>query len=87
MWEKLKQLEIPKNQEVFCVTTVFRHYGHGIAWAATGNIEKAYAARDRFRASANLVPPTRLDFPNRIVDIQKVASEMLDRDRISTRQF
>jgi hypothetical protein len=78
MWEELKHLEIPKNQDLYCVTTVFRHYGHGIAWAATGNIEKACAARDRFRASANLVPPTRLDFPNRIVDIQKVASEMLD---------
>lgn len=78
MWEELKQLPIPEDQELYCTTVVMRHYGHGIAWAATGHVEEASKARELFRAAAKRVPPTRLDFPNRIVDILKVADSMLD---------
>ena len=78
MWEELKLLTIPEDQELYCSTTVMRHYGHGIAYAATGNIDQAEKARTLFKAAAKRVPPTRLDFPNRMVDILKVADAMLD---------
>lgn len=78
MWEDLKRLPIPEDKDLYCTTIVMRHYGHGIAYAATGEIEEAEKCRTLFRAAAKRVPPTRLDFPNRIVDILKVADAMLD---------
>jgi tetratricopeptide (TPR) repeat protein len=54
------------------------YYGHGIAYAATGDLEKAGTSRLLFREAAKRVPESRLDFPNRIVDILKVATAMLD---------
>lgn len=78
MWEELKKLKIPEDQDLYCTTTVMRYYGKGIAWAATGNIEEAERSREHFREAVPRVPPTRLDFPNRIVDILEVASAMLD---------
>lgn len=78
MWEELKRLPIPEDNNIYCTTIVMRHYGHGIAYAATGDIEEAEKARQLFWAAAKRVPPTRLDFPNRIVDILKVAGAMLD---------
>ncbi|RYP74549.1 hypothetical protein DL769_003994 [Monosporascus sp. CRB-8-3] len=80
MWEELKHIKIPeeKDQDLYCVTTVMTHYGHGIAHASTGDLKNADASRELFREAAKRVPPSRLDFPNRIVDILRVASSMLD---------
>ncbi|GKZ35501.1 hypothetical protein AbraIFM66950_006163 [Aspergillus brasiliensis] len=78
MWEALKALEVPKDQELYCVTTTMVHYGKGIACAATGEIEAAEGHRELYLQAARKVPPTRLDFPNRIVDVLKVATAMLE---------
>lgn len=77
-WEELKSLPIPQDQQLYCVTVAMMHYGKAIAWAATGDIEKAVSERELFRAAAKRVPPTRVDFPNRVVDELKVATAMLD---------
>jgi tetratricopeptide (TPR) repeat protein len=78
MWEELKTLDPLEDKELYCVTNVMRHYGKGIAHAATGHLEEADKERELFKAASQLVPPTRLDFPNKITDILKVASAMLD---------
>ncbi|CAG7916354.1 unnamed protein product [Penicillium olsonii] len=78
MWEDLKKLDPPEDKELYCVTNVMRHYGKAIAYAATGQIEEADKQRELFKIASRLVPPTRLDFPNKITDILKVASAMLD---------
>lgn len=78
MWNDLKKLAIPEDKELYCVTTVMTHYGKGIAYAATRDLESADAQRELFREAAKRVPPSRLDFPNRIVDVLKVAAAMLD---------
>lgn len=78
MWEDLKALPIPEDKDLYCVTVAMTHYGKGIAWSATGNIEEAEKERVLYQAAAKLVPPTRVDFPNRVVDILKVATAMLD---------
>lgn len=54
------------------------HYGRSIGYAATAELDKAEAERELYHAAAQRVPETRLDFPNRIVDILKVAGPMLD---------
>lgn len=78
-WEDVLELQ-PKEEDkdLYCVTNVFRNYGHAIAYAATGRVAEADAARERFHEAAAYVPPTRLDFPNKITDILKIATAMLD---------
>jgi tetratricopeptide (TPR) repeat protein len=78
MWAELKQLRPLEDTRLYCVTNVMRHYGKAIAHAATGEVDEADKEHELFRQASLLVPPTRLDFPNKIPDILKVASAMLD---------
>ncbi|KAH7303992.1 hypothetical protein B0I35DRAFT_446004 [Stachybotrys elegans] len=78
MWDELKRLRPLENKHLYCVTNVMRHYGKAIAHAATGEVNEADEERELFKQAAKLVPPTRLDFPNRIIDILPVALAMLD---------
>ena len=78
MWEELKKLDPLEDKELYCVTNVMRHYGKAIAYAATSQLAEADKERELFKEASKLVPPTRLDFPNKIVDILHVASAMLD---------
>lgn len=77
-WEQLKDLPLPADQDLYCVTTAFIHYGKAIAWAATRNLPEADKERERYHAAAARVPWSRRDHPNRIVDILRVATAMLD---------
>ncbi|KAF4963071.1 hypothetical protein FSARC_8873 [Fusarium sarcochroum] len=78
MWSELKKLKPMEDKHLYCVTNVFRHYGKAIAHAATRELTQADREYDLFRQASLLVPPTRLDFPNKITDILKVATAMLD---------
>lgn len=78
MWEELKSLPIPQNKELYCSTIAMTHYGKGIAWATTRNVEEADKERELFRVAAKLVPSTRLVFPNKVIDVLAVATAMLD---------
>ncbi|KAK4034945.1 hypothetical protein C8A01DRAFT_38578 [Parachaetomium inaequale] len=78
MWEELKRLPVPDNKQLYCVTVAMTHYGKGIAHAATNDIEKADREREMFREAVKRVPPSRLDFPNKVVDELAVATAMLD---------
>lgn len=78
MWAELKKLRPLDDKKLYCVTNVMRHYGKAIAHAATGEVVEADEEHNLFNESSKLVPPTRLDFPNKITDILKVASAMLD---------
>ncbi|KAJ5143720.1 uncharacterized protein N7515_002507 [Penicillium bovifimosum] len=78
MWEELKKLDPLEDKSLYCVTNVMRHYGKGVAYAATAQLEEADKERELFKEASKIVPPTRLDFPNKITDILKVATAMLD---------
>ena len=78
MWDELKTLEPLDDKELYCVTNVMRYYGRAIAYAATGDVDEADRQRELFKQASTLVPPTRLDFPNKVTDILHVASAMLD---------
>lgn len=71
-------MPVPEKQDLYCVTTAMIHYGKGIAWAATGHVERVDEEKILFQAAAARVPPTRLDFPNKVTDILQVAAAMLD---------
>jgi hypothetical protein len=78
MWDELKRLKPLEDKHLYCVTNVMRHYGKAIAHAATGEVDEADREHELFKQAATFVPPTRLDFPNKITDILHVASAMLD---------
>ncbi|KIW84470.1 hypothetical protein Z517_03720 [Fonsecaea pedrosoi CBS 271.37] len=78
MWDRLKRLPLPENKQLYCVTTAMMHYGKGIAWAATRNVQNADRERELFREAAKRVPVTRMDFPNKVVDELEIATAMLD---------
>jgi tetratricopeptide (TPR) repeat protein len=63
---------------LYCVTTAMAYYGKGIAYAATGDVSEAEKQRGLYLAAAARVPESRRDHPNRMVDILKVATAMLD---------
>lgn len=69
LWDELKALSIPHDQDLYCVTTAMTHYGKGIAYAATNNLHEAGRQRESYAAAAKRVPESRRDHPNLIVDI------------------
>ncbi|KAK9368256.1 hypothetical protein V1509DRAFT_81011 [Lipomyces kononenkoae] len=78
LWEDILQLELPHDSKLYCVTTATIHYGKGIAWAATGNLEQADRERSLSLSAAKHVPTTRQNFPNKCVDVLAVGAAMLD---------
>ncbi|KAL4938203.1 hypothetical protein BDV06DRAFT_201440 [Aspergillus oleicola] len=81
LWDEIiddETLPIPQDKQLYCMTTAMSYYAKGIAHAATGNIEQAKKYRTLYNHAASSVPETRLDFPNKCVDILGVASSMLD---------
>ncbi|CAI6088250.1 unnamed protein product [Clonostachys chloroleuca] len=78
MWEEIKALALPTDQELYCVTIANIHYGKAVAYAATDDLPHAEEERDNFHKALAKVPNSRLSFPNRVVDILKVAHAMLD---------
>ncbi|CAG9982667.1 unnamed protein product [Clonostachys byssicola] len=78
MWQEILDLGIPENKELYCVTTAMTYYGKGIAYASLSKVQEADAQRLLFREAARRVPDSRLDYPNRIVDVLRVATAMLD---------
>ncbi|OQE32662.1 hypothetical protein PENFLA_c001G03922 [Penicillium flavigenum] len=78
MWDEIIEIAIPSDPELYCMTIAVLHYAKGVAYAATGNVPDAERQRELYRAARDRVPDTRLDWPNKCVDILGVASEMLD---------
>ncbi|KAI5460293.1 hypothetical protein BGZ63DRAFT_454603 [Mariannaea sp. PMI_226] len=78
MWKDLKELPIPEDKDLYCVSTAMVYYGRGVACAATGDVVEADKHRDLFRDAAKRVPRSRLNFPNRMTNVLKVAAAMLD---------
>jgi tetratricopeptide (TPR) repeat protein len=77
MWEDILALELPTDKQLFCATTAFVLYGRGIALAATGQVNEAREAVQRFEAALSNVPASRMLFNNRCIDILQVARTML----------
>lgn len=77
-WEELKQTKPPADQELYCFTTALVHYSRTVAFAATGEVEKAEAERLLFLAAQKRVPETRLLFNNTCESILKIAEQMME---------
>lgn len=78
MWEEVLKLELPKDQDLYCVCTALTHYAKGMAHAAIGNIDEAKKDQSLFQEACRNVKESRTLFNNKCVDILKVGASMLD---------
>lgn len=77
-WDELKLTKPPADQELYCYTTALVHYSRTVAYAATGEVDKAEAERLLFLAAQKRVPETRLLFNNTCESILKIAEQMME---------
>ncbi|KAF2799019.1 hypothetical protein K505DRAFT_266559 [Melanomma pulvis-pyrius CBS 109.77] len=79
-WKEILELKFPDDKDLYCVTTAMLHYGRGIAFSATGELERAQKERDLLHGAVDLVLPTRIagDFPNKARVVLQVGKAMLD---------
>lgn len=77
-WAQILDLPLPKDQALYCVTTAMLHYARGVAYSATGNLERAVEQQQLFGAALDRVPESRTLFNNTCRDILAVAAAMLD---------
>ncbi|KAF5001960.1 hypothetical protein FDECE_10762 [Fusarium decemcellulare] len=77
-WEDIINLELPDDQQLYCMTTAITHYAKGVAFAASGRVKEAEDQRHLFQSTAKKVLPSRTLFNNTCSDILKVAEAMLD---------
>lgn len=66
MWEEPKDLKVPEDEDLYCVTRTMTYYGKAIAYASTGNIKEAEKHRSLYHENAKLVPShaTRFSQPH-----------------------
>ncbi|CAK3890610.1 TPR domain [Lecanosticta acicola] len=77
-WSDILELELPKDRNLYCVTTAMIHYAKGVAYAVTDKVKDAERVRRLFHDAVSKVPPSRTLFNNTAVDILGVAAAMLN---------
>lgn len=79
-WGDLIALPMPQDTSLHCVTTAMIHYGKGVAYAATGDIESAQKELAALDAAIGRIPSSRIcgDFPNKSNVVLKVGLAMLE---------
>lgn len=79
-WKDLIALQLPQDQDLHCVTTAMVHYGRGVAYAASGDVDSAEKERDALVAAVERIPSSRIcgDFPNRSNVVLQVGVAMLE---------
>jgi tetratricopeptide (TPR) repeat protein len=78
LWDEIIAESLPKDRELYSVTTAFTHYAKGLAHAVSSQLEEAERERENFNAAVVQVPETRYLFNNQALDILAVAAAMLD---------
>jgi len=77
-WADLIAEPLPVDTGLYCTTAATIHYGRGLAYAATGQLEAARSERDAFTAAYARIPDSRYLFNNTCRDILAIAGAMLD---------
>jgi tetratricopeptide (TPR) repeat protein len=78
LWNDITAAPLPRERDLYCVTTALTHYAKGVAFAATNRVEDAEQQREEFVVAAERVPESRYLFNNTARDILAVAAAMLD---------
>jgi tetratricopeptide (TPR) repeat protein len=79
-WQDLLSLSFPNDTNLYCVTTAMIHYGKGVAYAATGDVENALRERAALKEAVKRIPSSRIcgDFPNKSNVVLQIGEAMLD---------
>jgi tetratricopeptide (TPR) repeat protein len=78
LWEQIIAEPLPRDRELYCVTSALTHYAKGVAHAACDRVGQAEREREQFIDAAARVPDTRYLFNNTAADILAIAGAMLD---------
>lgn len=76
-WQEILNQPLPKDAELYCVTTAMLRYARTVALANLRRIEEAEAERLEFHSALKAVPESRMLFNNTCRDILGVAEAML----------
>lgn len=76
-WRDILDQELPKDEDLYCVTLAMMRYARTVALANLHRIEDAQAEREKFFAAVDRVPDSRMLFNNTCRDILKVAEQMM----------
>ena len=77
-WNEL--LQIPRPDASMKTSTAYWHFGHGMAFAATGKLNEAERERQALLAIENSTPPDAIysmPFNNKARDVLKIADDVL----------
>jgi tetratricopeptide (TPR) repeat protein len=77
LWEEILAQPLPKDAELYCVTTAMMRYARAIALANLKKPAEAEAERVLFDQAYQRVPETRMLFNNTCRDILQVAEQMM----------
>ncbi len=77
-WDDIIAQDLPKDEDLYCVTTAMMRYARTVAMAASGDVEGAEVERKAFYEARDKVPESRMLFNNTCLDILRVAEEMLN---------
>ncbi|OEU99216.1 hypothetical protein AN217_16915 [Streptomyces qinglanensis] len=78
MWQEIIDAELPRDSELYCVTTAMMLYAKAVAHASAGQVGVAETQRGLFEAAVERVPQSRMLFNNTCRDILAVAAAMLE---------
>jgi len=76
-WQDIIDQSMPKNRDLYCVTTAMMHYAKAVAHAASGDVPSGEEQAALFDEAIKRVPETRYVFNNSCLDILGVAREMM----------
>ena len=76
-WSEILAQDLPKDQDLYSVTTAMMRYARTVALANTGSLAEAEKERDLFYEAFEKVPESRMLFNNTCRDILTVAQQML----------
>ncbi|MGB0848669.1 MAG: hypothetical protein ACPGSM_18195 [Thiolinea sp.] len=76
-WQCILDQALPKNQDLYCVTTAMMRYARTVALANSGKPEEATAECELFYAARDKVPASRMLFNNTCLNILTVAEQMM----------
>jgi tetratricopeptide (TPR) repeat protein len=77
LWQDILAQPLPKDAELYCVTTAMMRYSRTVALANLSQQAEAEAERARFDQAYQRVPETRMLFNNTCRDILEVAEQMM----------
>ena len=76
-WQEIIDVTMPEQAELFCVTTSMHHYAKTIAFAVTGQFDKADTEKKYFYESLERISPNRKLFNNSAPKVLAVGEKML----------